>query len=73
MIVWKHRGVYGRVDDLPKETNLCRKEEGRGGVADKKEGEEGVADNKKGTEGMFEYDYCLEKSKELENILLEYY
>ena len=52
---------------------MCREEEGRGGVADKKEGEEGVADDKKGTEGMFEYDYCPEKSKELENILLEYY
>ena len=30
-IVWKHRHVYGRADNLPKETNLCREEEGRGG------------------------------------------
>jgi len=45
--------------------------EGEEGVADEKGGEKGVADDKEGTEGVFEYDYCPEKSKELENILLK--
>ena len=53
------------------ESGVEDEKEGEEGVADEKEGEKGVADDKEGTEGVFEYDYCPEKSKELENILLK--
>ena len=54
-----------------KRQTCVEKNKGEGGVADEKEGEEGVTDDEEGTEGVFEYDYCPEKSKELENILLK--
>ena len=55
---------------LKRQTCVEMKKE-EGGVADEKKGEEGVAVEKEGRESVFEYDYCPERSKELENILLK--